>query len=86
MLPALTLELGAATSVAQLTVTACLIGLAVEQLIAGPASDRYRADAALLLVGVVAYVVTSVLCAISPSVELLIVARLVQGLAGEWGL
>ncbi len=40
-LPALTTELGAATSVAQLTVTACLIGLAVGQLIAGPLSDRF---------------------------------------------
>ena len=32
-LPALTAELGAATSVAQLTVTACLIGLAAGQLL-----------------------------------------------------
>ena len=31
-LPALTRELGAATSVAQLTVTACLIGLALGQI------------------------------------------------------
>ena len=40
-LPALTAELGAATSLAQLTVTACLIGLAAGQLIAGPLSDRF---------------------------------------------
>ena len=39
-LPALTAELGAATSIAQLTVTACLAGLAAGQLIAGPLSDR----------------------------------------------
>ena len=85
VLPALTLELGAATSVAQLTVTACLVGLALGQLIAGPASDRFGRRG-VLLVGVVAYIVTSVLCAISPSVELLIVARLVQGLAGGVGI
>jgi MFS transporter, DHA1 family, multidrug resistance protein len=84
-LPALTVELGAATSVAQLTVTACLIGLAAGQLIAGPLSDRLGRRP-VLLVGVVAYIVTSFLCAISPSVELLILARFVQGLAGGVGI
>jgi MFS transporter, DHA1 family, multidrug resistance protein len=84
-LPALTSELGAATSVAQLTVTACLIGLAFGQLIAGPLSDRLGRRR-ILLIGIVAYVVTSVLCATSPSIELLIVARLVQGLAGGVGI
>ena len=51
-LPALTAELGAATSVAQLTVTACLIGLAVGQLIAGPLSDRFGRRG-ILLIGIV---------------------------------
>jgi DHA1 family bicyclomycin/chloramphenicol resistance-like MFS transporter len=85
VLPALTLELGAATSVAQLTVTACLVGLAAGQLIAGPASDRFGRRG-VLLVGVVAYIVTSTLCAMSPTVGTLIVARLVQGLAGGVGI
>jgi len=40
VLPALTTQLGAATSTAQLTVTACLIDLAAGQLLAGPLSDR----------------------------------------------
>ncbi|WP_129789942.1 multidrug effflux MFS transporter [Promicromonospora panici] len=84
-LPALTAELEAATSVAQLTVTTCLIGLAVGQLIAGPLSDRFGRRG-ILLIGVVAYVVTSALCAASPTVELLILARLVQGLAGGVGI
>jgi DHA1 family bicyclomycin/chloramphenicol resistance-like MFS transporter len=85
VLPALTLELGAATSVAQLTVTAGLVGLAAGQLIAGPASDRFGRRG-VLLVGVVAYIVTSTLCAMSPTVGTLIVARLVQGLAGGVGI
>ncbi|MGC5168802.1 multidrug effflux MFS transporter [Luteimicrobium sp. DT211] len=84
-LPALTAELGAATSVAQLTVTACLVGLAAGQLVAGPVSDRYGRRP-VLLVGVVAYAVTSALCALSPTIELLIAARLVQGLAGGVGI
>ena len=84
-LPALTAELGAVTSVAQLTVTACLIGLAAGQLIAGPLSDRFGRRG-ILLIGIAAYIVTSVLCAFSPSIELLILARLVQGLAGGVGI
>lgn len=84
-LPALTEELGAVTSVAQLTVTACLIGLAAGQLIAGPLSDRFGRRG-ILLIGIAAYILTSVLCAISPSIELLILARLVQGLAGGVGI
>ncbi|QIG39373.1 multidrug effflux MFS transporter [Microbacterium sp. 4R-513] len=84
-LPALTVELGAATSIAQLTITACLIGLAAGQLVAGPLSDRFGRRG-ILLIGIVAYILTSLLCAISPTVELLIVARFVQGLAGGVGI
>lgn len=84
-LPALTSELGAATSVAQLTVTACLVGLAAGQLIAGPLSDRLGRRR-ILLVGIIAYVITSAVCAVSPSMELLILARFAQGLAGGFGI
>ncbi|MBW8870754.1 MAG: multidrug effflux MFS transporter [Leifsonia sp.] len=84
-LPALTRELGAATSVAQLTVTACLVGLAIGQLVAGPLSDRFGRRG-ILLIGIVAYIVVSALCAASPTVGLLIAARLAQGLAGGVGI
>jgi DHA1 family bicyclomycin/chloramphenicol resistance-like MFS transporter len=84
-LPALTEALGTTTSVAQLTITTCLIGLAAGQLIAGPLSDRFGRRG-ILSVGIVAYVVTSALCAISPSVEVLIAARFVQGFAGGVGI
>jgi DHA1 family bicyclomycin/chloramphenicol resistance-like MFS transporter len=84
-LPALTDELGTATSTAQLTVTACLLGLAAGQLIAGPLSDRFGRRRPLL-VGVVAYIAVSVICALAPTIELLIAARLVQGLAGGVGI
>ncbi|PRB04263.1 multidrug effflux MFS transporter [Microbacterium sp. MYb64] len=84
-LPALTRELGAATSIAQLTVTACLIGLALGQLVAGPLSDRFGRRG-ILLIGVAAYIGTSLLCAAAPSVGLLIAARFVQGLAGGVGI
>ncbi|MFD4948624.1 MFS transporter [Streptomyces sp. NPDC058239] len=41
VLPALTGELHASTSAAQLTVTACLLGLALGQVTTGPLSDRF---------------------------------------------
>lgn len=85
VLPALTRELHASTSAAQLTVTACLLGLAFGQVGAGPLSDRFGRRRPLLA-GAVAYVATSVLCALSPSVESLVAARFVQGLAGAVGI
>ena len=66
LLPALTLELDAATSMAQLTITACLIGLALGQLVAGPLSDRFGRRIPLLI-GVGAYIAASVWCAAHPA-------------------
>ena len=85
VLPALTRDLGASTSMAQLTITACLIGLALGQIIAGPLSDRFGRRRPLL-VGLSAFVVTSGLCAVSPSIETLVLARLGQGLAAAVGI
>ncbi len=85
VLPALTDELGATTSAAQFTLTTCLIGLAVGQVIAGPLSDRFGRRMPLI-VGIAAYIAASALCAISPSIATLVIARLIQGLAGAVGI
>jgi DHA1 family bicyclomycin/chloramphenicol resistance-like MFS transporter len=85
VLPALTRDLHTSTSAAQLTVTACLLGLALGQVVAGPISDRFGRRRPLL-VGVLAYVVASVLCAVSPTISTLVAARLLQGLAGAVGI
>jgi DHA1 family bicyclomycin/chloramphenicol resistance-like MFS transporter len=84
-LPELADELAATPSAAQLTITACLVGLAVGQLVAGPLSDRLGRRRPLL-VGLVAYLLVSVACAFAPSVAVLVTLRLVQGLAGAAGL
>ncbi len=84
-LPALATDLEASTSAAQLTLTSCLVGLAVGQLIAGPLSDRYGRHRPLI-VGLVAYALASLLCAFAWTVSVLIILRLVQGLAGGAGL
>jgi DHA1 family bicyclomycin/chloramphenicol resistance-like MFS transporter len=84
-LPKLASELNATTSVTQLSLTACLLGLALGQLIAGPISD-VRGRRLPLMVGVAIYAIVSVLCVYSPSIEVFIILRFVQGLAGAAGI
>ncbi|HWI74910.1 MAG TPA: multidrug effflux MFS transporter [Baekduia sp.] len=84
-LPELADDLGAAPSLVQLTLTACLLGLATGQLLGGPISDA-RGRRGPLLAGLVAYVVASALCAVAPSVGVLIAMRFVQGAAGAFGI
>jgi MFS transporter, DHA1 family, multidrug resistance protein len=84
-LPSLSRDLQASASAAQLTLSACLLGLALGQVIAGPLSDSLGRRRPLL-VGLVAYIVASLLCAVAPSVYLLIIMRLVQGAAGAAGI
>jgi len=84
VLPALTDDLRAAPSVAQLTITACLLGLALGQVVAGPLSDRFWRRRPLV-VGVVAFIATSIGCAASPTVEVLVAARSSRGWPGRSG-
>lgn len=84
-LPQLGAEFAASESLTQLTMSACMIGLAVGQLLWGPISDRYGRRMPLML-GVAGFAVTSVLCAFAPSIEVLIGIRVVQGLCGAAGM
>lgn len=61
------------------------MGLASGQLVAGPLSDVYGRRRPLLI-GMFIYAVSSVLCAFSPSIGLLIGLRFIQGLAGSVGV
>jgi MFS transporter, DHA1 family, multidrug resistance protein len=80
-LPRVSRDLHIDGSAAQLTLSACLIGLALGQLFGGPLSDaagRRRP----LLAGVGAYTLFSLCCAVSLNVATLIAARFLQGFAG----
>jgi DHA1 family bicyclomycin/chloramphenicol resistance-like MFS transporter len=79
-LPGLTQELGASMAQAQLTLTALLLAFGVSQLFWGPLSDRFGRRPVLLL-GMSAYVLASLGSAFSPSMDLLIVWRALQGAA-----
>ncbi|GAA1897995.1 multidrug effflux MFS transporter [Streptomyces sodiiphilus] len=69
----------------QLTLTSCLAGLGLGQLVVGPMSDQFGRRRPLII-GTVLYVLASVACAFAPTVETLTVFRLVQGLAGAAGI
>lgn len=84
-LPALGEDFGATASVTQLSLTACLLGIALGQLIVGPISD-VRGRRTPLLIGIVVYAVVSLLCIVSPSIWAFIALRFVQGLAGAAGI
>jgi MFS transporter, DHA1 family, multidrug resistance protein len=84
-LPALARDLHAGESASQLTLTACLIGLALGQLVVGPLSDTLGRRPPLL-VGLLGYSAASLLCALATSIELLVAFRFLQGLAGGVGV
>lgn len=84
-LPDLPAELGSTATMAQLTLSACIVGLGVGQLIAGPWSDRVGRRLPLL-VGLLLFVLSSALCAVTTSLELLVALRILQGAAGAVGI
>jgi len=84
-LPHLTRDLGASASTGQLTLTACVLGLALGQLLAGPLSDSLGRRKPLL-VGLAAYAATSAVCALAPTIWVLIGLRFLQGMAGAAGI
>ena len=84
-LPQLSDDFHVGASTAQLTLTACLAGLALGQLVAGPLSDRFGRRAPLLA-GLALFVVSSLLCAAAPSAAALIGLRFVQGIGGAAGI
>jgi DHA1 family bicyclomycin/chloramphenicol resistance-like MFS transporter len=80
-LPALAAELAATDSSAQLTLSACMVGLALGQVVAGTLSDRFGRKVPLVA-GLAAYVALSLGCALVSTIEAMVVLRLLQGIAG----
>lgn len=84
-LPELQRDFGAGASAAQLTLSACLVGLALGQIVMGPLSDRFGRRKPLL-VGIAGFAIVSLACAVSPSIYLLALLRFMQGLTGSAGI
>jgi DHA1 family bicyclomycin/chloramphenicol resistance-like MFS transporter len=83
-LPEMQTAFHSSASTLQLSITFCLIGLAVGQLIVGPISDRIGRRVPLIM-GFGLYALTSLALIFVSNIYVFIVIRLVQGLAGSTG-
>ncbi|WKA59379.1 Bcr/CflA family efflux MFS transporter [Planococcus shenhongbingii] len=83
--PLIAEELNAHVSLVQMSLTACLIGLAVGQIIIGPLSDS-QGRRKPLIISIFLFALSSLLCAIAPTIELLIIGRFLQGLTAAGGV
>ncbi|WP_313799560.1 multidrug effflux MFS transporter [Cytobacillus sp.] len=84
-LPMVADDLHTTASFAQLSLTFCLLGLALGQLFFGPLSD-IQGRRKPLVVTLIIYSVSSILCAFSPNVWILVTLRFIQGLTGAAGI
>ena len=83
-LPEMSEQLAATTTITQLTLTASLIGLGVGQLLFGPLSDKIGRKRPLIL-SLLLFIVSSILCATTNNIYWLVVWRFIQGIAGAGG-
>lgn len=79
-LPGLTEGFGATVAQAQLTLTGLLLAFGISQLAWGPLSDRFGRRP-ILLAGLALYTLAAAGCAVAPSMEALVVWRVLQGAA-----
>ncbi|WP_241384627.1 multidrug effflux MFS transporter [Rhodococcus sp. CH91] len=84
-LPIMAESLGSTTVGVQLTLTTFMAGLGLGQLLVGPLSDSWGRRK-LILAGTVVLAISSAICAMAPTVEVLIAARLIQGFSGGTGI
>jgi DHA1 family bicyclomycin/chloramphenicol resistance-like MFS transporter len=80
-LPAIGAAFHASAGATQGTLAWFLAGLALGQLVYGPASDRWGRRPPILI-GAALYIAASIGCALAPTIEALTIARFVQALGG----
>ncbi len=83
-MPAMAEEFGIPSSTIQLAVSLFLLAFAASQLVYGPASDRFGRRP-VLIAGLALFVAGGAIALVSPSAEVLIASRVVQGLGGGAG-
>ncbi len=84
-LPTLADDFGITPSMAQMTLTMTMIGMAIGQMVTGPLSDRYGRRPPLL-VGMIIFALTSLGCAVIDSINTFLVLRFLMGFAGASGI
>ena len=84
-LPVMTAEFQTTASAVQMSLAACILGLAVGQLVFGPLSDKWGRKP-LLKSALVLFILATAASIFSPTIELLNVSRFFQGLGGAGGV
>jgi MFS transporter, DHA1 family, multidrug resistance protein len=84
-IPAIAGAFGTSIARVQLTFVGYLLAFAASMLVLGPLSDRYGRRRTILC-GLALSAISSVACAISPTIDFLIAARVVQGIGACAGL
>jgi DHA1 family bicyclomycin/chloramphenicol resistance-like MFS transporter len=85
VLPKLATTFGRDISIAQMTVSLYMVGIACSQLIMGPLSDKFGRRP-VLLAGLTLMVVASVACTVAQNLPELIAGRFFQALGGATGM
>src|SRR5690625_3530400 len=83
--PGIASDLDTTATLVQTSLTACLLGLAIGQLIFGPLSDSLGRKRPLL-VALPLFAGASLLCALAPNITVLIGARFLQGFTASAGV
>lgn len=83
--PQLQVSFGTTESMVQMSLSACMLGLAIGQAIWGPLSDKYGRKV-ITKVSLFMFIIACLCCIFSPSIEFLIAMRLLQGIGGSGGL
>lgn len=83
--PQIAQQFGTTASLVQLSLTACLIGLGIGQLVMGSLSDVHGRRKPLLI-SMVIYCLASFACTMAPNIFLLIAGRFIQGFAASGGI
>jgi MFS transporter, DHA1 family, multidrug resistance protein len=84
-LPSMEVALGTSQAAVKLTVSAYLGSFALAQLIVGPLSDRFGRRGPLLG-GMTLFTLASFVCAVAPTIEVLIGARIAQAMGACTGI
>lgn len=84
-LPEFQADLGIAPSMAQLTLTMTMTGMAAGQILGGPISDRFGRKWPMLW-GMVFFSFASLACFLAENISVFLLCRFIQGMAGAFGI
>ncbi|MCC3374480.1 multidrug effflux MFS transporter [Cohnella sp. REN36] len=83
--PEIVKQFDTTASLVQLSLTACLLGLGIGQIVMGSLSDVHGRRNPLLI-SMAVYAAASLACALSPNIWLLIACRFIQGFSASAGI